>query len=71
MHKHIHQVNSATVIRSAANHINADLLLMGTLCRTGAAGLFIGNTTEIVLSVVNCSLLALNPGGFVSPVQVD
>jgi nucleotide-binding universal stress UspA family protein len=71
LHKHIHQGNSATVIRSVANHVSVDLLVMGTLCRTGAAGLLIGNTAETVLSGVNCSLLALKPDGFVSPVQVD
>ncbi|MGB1816438.1 MAG: universal stress protein [Rubripirellula sp.] len=70
-HKHIHQGNSATVIRSVANDVSADLLVMGTLCRTGAAGLLIGNTAETVLSGVNCSLLALKPDGFVSPVQID
>ena len=70
-HKHIHQGNSATVIRSVANDVGADLLVMGTLCRTGAAGLLIGNTAETVLSGVNCSLLALKPDGFVSPVQID
>jgi nucleotide-binding universal stress UspA family protein len=71
LQKHIHQGNSATVIRSVANHVSVDLLVMGTLCRTGAAGLLIGNTAETVLSGVNCSLLALKPDGFVSPVQVD
>ena len=70
LHKHIHQGNSATVIRSVANHVETDLLVMGTVCRTGAAGLLIGNTAETVLSGVNCSLLALKPDGFVSPVQV-
>lgn len=70
LHKHIHEGNPATVIRSVANHVETDLLVMGTVCRTGAAGLLIGNTAETVLSGVNCSLLALKPDGFVSPVQV-
>ena len=71
VHKHIHQGNSAAVIRSVANDVETDLLVMGTVCRTGAAGLLIGNTAETVLSGVNCSLLALKPDGFISPVQVD
>ena len=70
LHKHIHEGNPATVIRSVANHVETDLLVMGTVCRTGAAGLLISNTAETVLSGVNCSLLALKPDGFVSPVQV-
>lgn len=71
LEKHIHQGNSANVIRSVANHENVDLLVMGTLCRTGAAGLLIGNTAETVLAGLNCSLLALKPDGFISPVEVD
>ena len=37
----------------------------------GIAGLFIGNTAETVLSGVRCSVLAIKPRGFVSPVTVD
>jgi len=36
--------------------------------RTGVPGLFIGNTAESVLHQVDCSVLALKPPGFVSPV---
>lgn len=48
-----------------------DLLVMGTVGRTGIPGLFIGNTAEGVLSEVTCSVLALKPPGFVSPVALD
>jgi len=41
---------------------------MGTVCRTGVAGLFIGNTAEKVLRQVDCSLLTVKPEGFVTPV---
>lgn len=30
-----------------------------------------GNTAETILSRVECSVLAVKPGGFVSPVNVD
>jgi nucleotide-binding universal stress UspA family protein len=43
---------------------------MGTVARTGIPGLLIGNTAEGVLNQVDCSLLALKPEGFVSPVAV-
>ena len=43
-------------------------MILGTLGRTGVPGLFIGNTAEAVLHQVDCSVLALKPPGFVSPV---
>lgn len=46
-----------------------DLVVMGTVCRTGIAGLFIGNTAESILSEVSCSVLTLKPEGFTTPIQ--
>jgi len=46
-----------------------DVLVMGTLGRTGISGFIIGNTAENVVQKLECSLLALKPGGFVSPVK--
>jgi universal stress protein E len=45
-----------------------DLLVMGTVCRTGVPGFFVGNTAEKVLQHLDCSLLAVKPRGFVTPV---
>lgn len=47
-----------------------DLLVMGTVSRTGIAGFLIGNTAEEVLSQVNCSVLTIKPEGFVTPVTL-
>ncbi len=44
------------------------LLVMGTVGRTGIPGLLIGNTAERVIDEIDCSILALKPRGFVSPV---
>ncbi|KTD44415.1 universal stress protein [Legionella parisiensis] len=46
-----------------------DILVMGTVARTGISGFFIGNTAENILQKINCSLWALKPQGFVSPVR--
>ena len=46
-----------------------DLVVMGTVCRTGIPGLFIGNTAESILSEVSCSVLTLKPEDFTSPVS--
>jgi universal stress protein E len=55
------------VIPSAVERLGIDLLIMGTLSRTGLPGLVIGNTAERVLNRVACSVLAVKPQGFVSP----
>lgn len=47
----------------------ADLLVMGTLARTGIQGFFIGNTAEDILQKVQCSVLTVKPEGFVSPIK--
>lgn len=47
-----------------------DLLVIGTIGRTGIQGLIMGNTAENVAREIACSLLAVKPNGFVSPVRL-
>jgi nucleotide-binding universal stress UspA family protein len=70
IHIHLRRGNAANVIRSIAEEVKADLMVMGSVCRTGAAGFLIGNTAETLLADLTCSVLALKPDGFVSPVPV-
>jgi nucleotide-binding universal stress UspA family protein len=49
---------------------NIDILVMGTVARTGISGFFIGNTAENIMQQLNCSLLAIKPKGFVSSVKL-
>ena len=44
---------------------------MGTVGRTGVQGFFIGNTAEEILNQVECSVLAVKPPGFESPVKQE
>lgn len=60
-----------TVIPSFVKHHNVDLLVMGTVARSGLNGLIMGNTAEQILSRLECSVLALKPQGFVSPVGLQ
>ncbi|MFT4731674.1 MAG: universal stress protein E [Gammaproteobacteria bacterium] len=60
---------AASQIVKSVKKNNIDLLIMGTLCRTGIEGFFIGNTAEKILNEVSCSVLALKPQGFKSPVS--
>ena len=47
-----------------------DLLIMGTVARTGISGFIIGNTAEGLLQNISCSMFALKPQGFISPIKV-
>jgi len=47
-----------------------DVIVMGTICRSGVEGLLIGNTAETVLDHADCSLMTLKPPGFVSPISL-
>lgn len=49
---------------------NIDILVMGTVARTGIAGFFIGNTAENIVQQINCSLLTIKPKGFISSVKL-
>ncbi|RUL85717.1 universal stress protein [Tautonia sociabilis] len=57
-----------TVIPRLVTQEGIDLIVMGTMARSGIAGLVIGNTAEALLGRVPCSVLAVKPSGFVSPV---
>jgi len=58
------------VIPLLAKKERIEVIVMGTVCRTGIAGWLIGNTAETVLRSVNCSVLTVKPVGFVTPVQL-
>ncbi|CAA6809129.1 MAG: Universal stress protein family 1 [uncultured Sulfurovum sp.] len=66
--KHLIKGFPNKVIPEFAKKIDADLVVMGTIGRTGIPGLIIGNTAEDILNQMDCSVLAVKPSGFVSPV---
>jgi universal stress protein E len=57
-------------IPALAKRIEADLIVMGTVARTGVPGFIMGNTAETILNQIDCSVLALKPPGFVTPVTI-
>lgn len=67
---HLLRGTASDKIAEVATESSADLIVMGTVCRTGLAGLFVGNTAEHLLGSVTCGVLAIKPQGFVSPVRV-
>ncbi len=50
-------------------HLNVDLLAIGTIGRGGIKGLLLGNTAEKALNACDCSTLTVKPDDFVSPIQ--
>ncbi|MDP2762837.1 MAG: universal stress protein [Sideroxyarcus sp.] len=67
---HFHKGEARKLIPEIANAMETDLLVMGTVGRTGIPGFFMGNTADSVLRQVDCSVLAIKPDGFLSPVKV-
>jgi universal stress protein E len=58
-------------IPALAKRLDADLIVMGTVARTGVPGFVIGNTAETILNQIGCSVLAIKPPGFITPVTVE
>ncbi|MET0072524.1 MAG: universal stress protein [Candidatus Thiodiazotropha sp.] len=69
--RNVHLINgeAPTVIHQISDRLHADLIVMGTVGRSGIPGLFIGNTAEEVLQNTRASILAVKPPSFVSPVE--
>ena len=68
---HLPEGPAKKVIASLAAQLRADLVVMGTVARTGISGLIIGNTAEAILDQLTCSVLAIKPPGFKTPVTVE
>jgi universal stress protein E len=67
---HLIQGPAKKMIPQLANDLSVDLVVMGTIARTGISGFIIGNTAEAVFYQLICSVLAVKPPGFKSPVKL-
>jgi len=67
---HIIKGEAHEVIPKLAGEQQADLVVMGTVARTGIPGFLMGNTAENILNSIGCSVLAVKPSGFVTPVTL-
>ena len=66
---HLIKGNPIQVIPRFVRSQRIDLVVMGTVGRTGISGFFMGNTAEKILSNINCSVLAIKPKGWKTPVE--
>ncbi len=66
---HLVSGEAGEVLPQLAEGLHAGLVVMGTVARTGLSGLIMGNTAETILRSVRCSVLAVKPAGFETPVK--
>lgn len=66
-HTHVVEGLPETVIEQVAEKIDAELVILGTIGRTGISAALIGNTAEHVIDQLDCDVLALKPDGYISP----
>lgn len=68
---HVRKGDPRNVIPALADEFDVDLVVMGTVSRTGIPGFLIGNTAEVILNNLDCAVLAVKPDGFVSPISLE
>ncbi len=68
---HVEEGITEDVISQVAKKLDADLVILGTTGRTGLSAVFIGNTAEHTIDMLNCDVLALKPDGFLSPLDPE
>lgn len=64
---HLLEGGTEQVIADFANRAESDILVMGSYARTGLRGMLLGNTAEMMLDNLQCSVVTLKLPDFVSP----
>lgn len=70
-HCHVKEGLPEDVIPELAEQLDAELVILGTVGRTGFSAALIGNTAEHVIDSINCDLLAIKPDGYKSPLEAE
>ncbi|ATC95030.1 universal stress protein UspE [Pseudoalteromonas tunicata] len=68
-HCHVKEGLPEDVIPVVANELDVELVVIGTVGRTGLSAALMGNTAEHVIDGLNCDVLALKPEGYKSPLD--
>lgn len=68
-HTHLIKDDPVHCIPNFAEENNIDVVIMGTVGRSGIPGLLIGNTAETILKTINSSVITVKPIGFESPIR--
>ncbi|MGL5728572.1 MAG: universal stress protein UspE [Plesiomonas sp.] len=70
-HTHVVEGLPEEIIPDIATQLDAELVILGTIGRTGFSAAFIGNTAEHVIDRLTCDLLAVKPEGFICPIDAE
>ena len=68
---HLIKGDPPLVISDFALQSGVDLIVMGTVARSGLSGMIMGNTAEQILGRLVCSVLALKPFDFACPIRLE
>lgn len=68
---HVKEGLPEQVIPQVCEELNAGIVVLGILGRTGLSAAFLGNTAEQLIDHIKCDLLAIKPDGFTCPITVD
>lgn len=67
---HFEKNRATPLIADLAKRLPADLVVTGTVGRTGIPGFFIGNTAESLMHILEMPVMTVKPKSFVSPVTL-
>jgi len=68
---HLVEGDAQEVIQRMIKDNKVELVVMGTVARSNLSGLLMGNTAENILNRILCSVLAVKPSSFTSPLRFD
>lgn len=66
---HVEAGTATHVIPGLVDREHINVVVMGTVGRSGVSGLVMGNTAEQVIDRLTCSMVTVKPPGFVSPLE--
>lgn len=70
-HTHLLHGDPSLIIPQFAKQSESDVIIMGTIARSGVAGALLGNTAEAIMDQIECSILAVKPADFVAPISLS
>jgi universal stress protein E len=68
--RHLLSEHPINAIPRLAQRIGCDIVVMGAVSRSGLKRVFIGNTAERMLDMLDCDVLVVKPPGFVSKLRL-
>ncbi len=66
---HVEKGLPEEVIPDLAEHLQAGIVVLGTVGRTGISAAFLGNTAEQVIDHLRCDLLVIKPDQYQHPLN--